>query len=160
MGSLKVRVEVIQSCPILCDHMDCCHLAPLFMEFSRQEHWSGLPFHSLGDLPNPGIKHRPPALQANSLPCEQPGNLQWVDYSPWTLEHYNRSLVEMWEQAISNEWDEECGESCMELILKRGHLEAPLCEIIWVKLNIQLWIKMKELELNFLNLMTFLHDNP
>jgi len=35
------------------------------MEFSRQEYWSGLPFHSLGDLPNPGIKpvsHTSPAL--------------------------------------------------------------------------------------------------
>ena len=67
MGSLKVRVEVIQSRPILCDHMDCCHLAPLFMEFSRQEHWSGLPFLPSGDLPNPGIKPGSPALQADPV---------------------------------------------------------------------------------------------
>ena len=32
------------------------HQAPLFMEFPRQEYWSGLPFPTLGDLPNPGIK--------------------------------------------------------------------------------------------------------
>ena len=40
------------------------------MEFSRPEYWSGYPFPSPGDLPNPGIKPRSPALQANSLPTE------------------------------------------------------------------------------------------
>ena len=42
------------------------------MEFSRPEYWSGQPFPSLGDLPNPGIKPRSPALQADSLPSESP----------------------------------------------------------------------------------------
>ena len=45
------------------------------MEFSRQEYWSGLPFPSSGDLPNPGIKPRSPALQAISLLYELPGKL-------------------------------------------------------------------------------------
>ena len=49
------------------------HQAPLSMEFSRQEYWSGLPFPPLGDLPNPGIKLRSPAFQADSLPSEAPG---------------------------------------------------------------------------------------
>ena len=39
------------------------HQAPLFMGFSRQEYWSGLPFPSPGDHPNPGIKPQSPALQ-------------------------------------------------------------------------------------------------
>ena len=39
-------------------------------DFSRQEDWSGLPFPSPGDLPNPGIKPRSPALQADSLSTE------------------------------------------------------------------------------------------
>ena len=43
------------------------------MEFSRQEHWSGLPFPFSRDLPKPGIKPRSPALQADSLPSEPPG---------------------------------------------------------------------------------------
>ena len=47
--------------------------APLSMEFSRQEYWSGLPFPSPGDLPNPGIEPRSPALQVDSLPSEPPG---------------------------------------------------------------------------------------
>ena len=44
------------------------HQAPLFMGFSRQEYWSGLPFPSPGDLPDPGIEPVSPALQAISLP--------------------------------------------------------------------------------------------
>ena len=47
--------------------------APLSMEFSRQEHWSGLPFLSSEDLPDPGIESRSPALQPDSLPSEPPG---------------------------------------------------------------------------------------
>ena len=47
----------MQSCPTLCNPMDCiaCQ-APLCMEFSRQEYWSGLPLSSLGDLPDTGIE--------------------------------------------------------------------------------------------------------
>ena len=48
--------------------------ASLFMEFSRQEYWSGLPFPSPGDLPDPGIKSKSPALQEASLPSELLGN--------------------------------------------------------------------------------------
>ena len=40
------------------------------MEFSRPEYWSGLPFHSPGDLPNPVIEPRSPTLQADSFPAE------------------------------------------------------------------------------------------
>jgi len=43
------------------------------MEFSRQEYWSGLPFPSPADLPDPEIEPRYPALQADSLPSEPPG---------------------------------------------------------------------------------------
>ena len=53
--------------------------APLPMGFSRQEYWSGLPFPSLESLPNPGIEPASPALQADSLPAEPPGE---PHYSP------------------------------------------------------------------------------
>ena len=49
------------------------HQAPLSIGFSRQEYWSGLPFPSPGDLPNPGIEPRSPALQADTLTSETPG---------------------------------------------------------------------------------------
>ena len=63
----------LQSCPTLCNPMNCTHQVPLSMEFSRQEYWSGLPFTSPGDLPNPRIKHQFLALHADSLPSEPPG---------------------------------------------------------------------------------------
>ena len=66
-------------CPILCGSMGCsfpgfvtpgtvARQAPLSMGFPRQEYWSWLPFPSPGDLSDPGIEPRSPALQAVSLP--------------------------------------------------------------------------------------------
>ena len=49
---------------------------PLHMGFSRQEYWSGLPYSPPGDLPNPSIEPRSPALQADSLPFEPPEKLK------------------------------------------------------------------------------------
>ena len=49
------------------------HQAPPSMEFSRQEYWSGLPFPSAGDLPNPGIKPGSPALWVGALQSEPRG---------------------------------------------------------------------------------------
>ena len=49
------------------------HQAPLSMGFSRQEYWSGLPFPSPGDLPDPGIEPRSPTLQADALTSDPPG---------------------------------------------------------------------------------------
>ena len=66
--------ELVQSCPALCDPMDCiAHQAPLSMEFSRQEYRSGLLFSFPGDLPDPGIE--PSRLQVDSLPSEPLGSL-------------------------------------------------------------------------------------
>ena len=56
------QLFVIVACP-----------TPLSMGVSRQEHWSGLPFPSPGDLPNPGIQPGAPALQEDSLPAKLPG---------------------------------------------------------------------------------------
>ena len=56
--------------PTLCNPMDC---SPLSMGFSRQEYWSRLPCPPPGDLPNPGIEPRSPALQVDSLPSKPPG---------------------------------------------------------------------------------------
>ena len=48
--------------------------APLYMEYFRQEPWSGLSFPLPGDLPNPGIEPMSPALQENSLPLSHQGS--------------------------------------------------------------------------------------
>ena len=88
-------IHGINSVPLLCaDHQGNCqrqkqnlmpcltlfamlwtiaHLAPLLMEFPRQEYWNGFPFPSPGNLPDPGIKPGSPTLQVDSLPSEPPG---------------------------------------------------------------------------------------
>ena len=67
----KVSREVCVSCSVVSDFL---RPHTLFMEFSRQEHWSGLPFPSPEDLPDPRIEPRSPALQMDSLPSEPPGS--------------------------------------------------------------------------------------
>ena len=62
--------ELAQSCPTLCDPVDCSWL---FMGFSRQEYWSGFPFPSPGDLTNPGIESWFLTWQADALSSEPPG---------------------------------------------------------------------------------------
>ena len=57
----------------LCDPIDGTHQAPLSVGFSRQEYWSGLPFPSPGDLPDPGTDPQSSALQADSLPLSHEG---------------------------------------------------------------------------------------
>ena len=73
--------------------------APLSMEFSRQEYWSGLPFPSSGDLPDPGMEPRFLALQADCLSSEPPRRISppwpksevkslscvWLFVTPWTV---------------------------------------------------------------------------
>ena len=67
-------VLVIQSCPTLSDPMGVARQTSLFMEFSRQEYWSGLPFTSPKELPNPRVELWSPASQADSLPFELQGS--------------------------------------------------------------------------------------
>ena len=62
----------LQSCPTLCSPMDCSSPGPsVHRRVSRQEYWSGLPCPPPGDLPNPGIEHRPPTLESGRSrpPC-------------------------------------------------------------------------------------------
>ena len=76
-SALRIRwTEVKWSCSVVSDSATpwtVAYQAPLFLGLPRQEYWSGLPFPSPGDLPNPGIKPRSPILQADALPSEPPG---------------------------------------------------------------------------------------
>ena len=77
-GTLEVLQQPsdLCNCSVISDSATLRTVArqiPLFMGFSRQECWSGLPFPSPGALPDPGIEPRSPALQADSLPTELPG---------------------------------------------------------------------------------------
>ena len=58
----KVKVKSLSPVRLFATPWTVAYQDPLSMGFSRQEYWSGLLFPSLGDLPNPGIKPRSPAL--------------------------------------------------------------------------------------------------
>ncbi len=79
----KVKVKSLSHVWLLTTPWTAAYQAPPSMGFSRQEYWSGLSCPPPGDLPNTGIKPKPPTLQANSLLSEPPGKtkmLQWVAY--------------------------------------------------------------------------------
>ena len=61
---------VTKLCLTLATPWTVARQTPLSMGFSRQEYWSGLPFPSPGDLPDPGIEPESPSLQLDSLPTE------------------------------------------------------------------------------------------
>ena len=67
-----VKVKSLSCVQLFATPWTIAHQAPLSMGFSKQEYWSGLPFPSPGDLPNPGIEPRSPTLQADALTSEPP----------------------------------------------------------------------------------------
>ena len=93
---LVVGGLVAQSCPTLATPWTVAHQAPLSMGFSTQGFWSGLPFSSPGDPPNPGIEPRFPALQAASSPSVPPGKPDEWD----SLIYIPHSLKNRWTHAI------------------------------------------------------------
>ena len=64
---------VTKLCPTLMTPRTVACQTPLSLRFSRQEYWSGFPFPSPGDLPDPGIEPKSSALQADSLPSKLQG---------------------------------------------------------------------------------------
>ena len=105
--------------------------APPSMGFSRQEYWSGLPFPSPGDLPEPGIKPRSPALQTDVLTSEPPGKPK-----PMVLSTNNR---------VNNYTSEKFPKCCsMEKKFWDGRLWLKMLEkpqILWPSFENWLYIK-------------------
>ena len=75
----KLKVKLFSRVRLFATPWTVTYQVPLSVGFSRQEHWSGLPFPSPGDLPNPGIEPRSLALQADALPSEPPGKPLLMD---------------------------------------------------------------------------------
>ena len=73
MFTLVHKVKSLSRVRLLATPWTVAHQASPSMGFSRQEYWNGLPFPSPGDLLNPGIELRPPALLADALTSEPPG---------------------------------------------------------------------------------------
>ena len=70
---VKVKVKSLSCVRLFATPWTVAYQASPSMGFSRQEYWSGLPFPSPGDLPDPGIEPRSPALEADALTSEPPG---------------------------------------------------------------------------------------
>ena len=70
---MKVKVKSLSCVRLFATPWIVAYQASLSMGFSRQEYWSGLPFPSPGDLPDPGIEPRSPVLRADTLLSEPPG---------------------------------------------------------------------------------------
>ena len=73
---MKVKVKSLSCIGLFATSQTVAYQAPPFVGFSRQKYWSGLPFPSPGDLPDPGIEPMSAALQADVLPTESPGKLE------------------------------------------------------------------------------------
>ena len=67
---MKVKVKLLSHVRLFTTPWTAAYQAPRSMGFSRQEYWSGLPFPSPRDLPNPGIEPGSPAFQADALTSE------------------------------------------------------------------------------------------
>ena len=67
------KVKSLSRVRLFATQWTVAHQVPPSMGFSRQEYWNGLPFSSPGDLSDPGIEPRSPALQADALSSEPPG---------------------------------------------------------------------------------------
>ena len=80
---------VIQSCLILLTPWTIAHQALLSRDCSRPEYWSGLPFPSPANHPDPGIEPRSPALQVDALPSEPPGKFIYFSKSFWSMNKLN-----------------------------------------------------------------------
>ena len=76
----KVKVKSLSHVWLFAIPWTVAHQAPPSMGFSKQEYWSGLPYASPGDLPDPGTEPGSPALQTDALPSEPPGKPSLIRY--------------------------------------------------------------------------------
>ena len=74
---LDIHVLVTQSCPTLCDPINCSPPGFLSMGLPKQEYWSGLPYPPPGDLPDPGIEPASLAIASEVFTTKPPGKPQF-----------------------------------------------------------------------------------
>ena len=114
----KVKVKSLSHVRLFATPWTVAYQAPSSMGFSRQEYWSGLPFPSPGDLPNPGIEPGSPALQADALtsePPEKPLNRNWH----WKMIWVQNELL--FHQATEISW----------LLFTEVTLSWPICHCVY-----------------------------
>ena len=86
----RLKVKLLSGVQLFATPWTVACQPPPSMGFSRQESWSGLPFPSPGDLPDPGIEPGSSTLQADSLPSEPPGN-PWL--GNWTTTNVSKTYI-------------------------------------------------------------------
>ena len=88
--ALKVKVKLLSRVRLFAAPWTVAYQVPPSMGFSRQEYWSGLPFPSTEDLPEPWIKPGVPTMYADALPSEPPGKiyLNYILYSDFSNSFY------------------------------------------------------------------------
>ena len=87
----KKKVKSLSRVPVFATTWTVAYQAPLSMEFSRQEYWSGLPFLLLRDIPNPGTEPRSPTLRI--LPSEPPRKFKKVLESTEKLSTLGEEMI-------------------------------------------------------------------
>ena len=120
----KVKVKSLSPVRLFATPWAVAYQAPLSMGFCRQECWSGWPFPSAGDLPNPGIKPRSPALQSDSLPTELWSN-PLVGYNPCGHKKVGHNLVTKQQATLLLAKEESVGSDCSSL---KSNKQAKLVE--------------------------------
>ena len=102
--------------------------APRSMEFSRQEYWSGLPFPSPWDLPDPGVEPRPPALWADSLPSWPPGKPTLDTELTWFAKAFKVGMRK-WEAPCISDFSNWMKSWCLFRLGWDEHQD--FCSIVW-----------------------------
>ena len=108
--------------------MDCSPPGPRSWGFFRQEYWSGLPFSSPGDLPNPGTEPRSPTMQVDSLPSEPPTKpyVKWGIWAGWPQRYWSVPKILCWKNIHEMTW---------ELANSSGHLCTTKYGRLWKQGN-------------------------
>ena len=135
-GLLLYVCESLSRVRLLVTPWTVARQAPLSMGFSRQEYWSGLPFLSSRDLPDPGIESRSLALQSDSLPE--------LSLSELSGKPISALFLPTCYEAKQKSWLKICG------ILKKRKMEKkfltePDTEFSFVVENLNKWIKPRDL---------------
>ena len=105
---MKVKVKSLSHVRLFATPWAVAYQAPPSVGFSRQEYWSGLPFPSPGDLPNPGIQPRDPALLTDTLPSKPPGKPYVIFFSItfhcMDITYFSYSFIHRWVFGFSPVW--------------------------------------------------------
>ena len=118
---------------------NAAHQALLSMRFSRQGYWSGLPFPSPGDLPDPGIEPRSPALQEDSLSTELQGKSEEYNHSGFGIEHLVMSMCRVFSCVVGRGcllWPvRSLGKTLLAFHLLQFVLQGQICLLLHVFLD-------------------------